>query len=86
MQKDYKPSCCRDIQLLHKVRVDGPYVIYPRGSCGDALQVHCTGMKGSYPTEFINVDPEVNYAVRGGIEQPCLTSWNEAGKTNFSKV
>lgn len=65
---------------------DGYYFIFPRGACGDSLNVWCSNMNSSSPKDYIDVDPTLNYAVAAGLEEPCLKDLVSRGKTWFNKV
>ena len=66
--------------------MDGYYAIFPRAGCGDSMNVWCSGMNGSSPKEYIDLDPMLNYAVSGGLDDPCVVDDTRRGKTWFNKV
>jgi hypothetical protein len=73
---------------MDKGDVDGYYVIFPRGACGDSIEVWCFGMGSSSPKEYIDLDPTLNYGVNAGLDAPCQSSvsWTQFGKSWFNKV
>ena len=85
-QVDYKPGSCVEIKRSGNGDTDKYYIIYPRGSCGDPLEVYCANMNTSSPKEYLDVGPAVNYALYTGFESPCRSSVRPGGRTRFHKV
>ena len=71
---------------MGKGDVDGYYVIFPRGACGDSIKVWCFNMASSSPQEYIDVDPALNYGVSSGLDAPCIQLLYNPGKSWFNKV
>ncbi|XP_028409645.1 uncharacterized protein LOC114532360 [Dendronephthya gigantea] len=88
--EDYKPGSCEDIKSTGAGEVDGYYVIFPRGACGDSLEVWCSDMNTTTtsPKEYVDLNPASNYAIYAGLDQPCQQNNypGKPGKTWFNKI